>query len=52
MGKCMEINIDATGIHDLSKETMTADELQRMTSEEYILNQVGKVGYTDEKEKK
>lgn len=29
-----------------------ADELPRMTSEEYILNQVGKVGYTDEKEKK
>lgn len=51
MEKCMEINLDTTGIHDLSKETMKADELKRMTSEEYILNQVGKVGYTDEKEK-
>lgn len=51
MDKYMEVNIDTTGIHDLSVEKMTADELPRMTSEEYILNQVGKVGYTDEKEK-
>lgn len=52
MDKYMSISIDTTGIHDLSKETMTADELQRMTSEEYILNQIGKVGHTDEKENK
>ena len=52
MDKYMEVNIDATGIRDLSVEKMTADELPRMTREEYILNQVGKVGYTDEKEKK
>ena len=43
MEKCMEINLDTTGIHDLSKETMKADELKRMTSEGYILNLINRM---------
>lgn len=43
MEKYMNVNIDTTGIHDLSDEKMDANELRRMTSEEYILNTVGKV---------
>lgn len=43
MEKYMEADIGISGVHDLSREKMAADELQKMTSEEYILNQIGKV---------
>lgn len=43
MDKYMSVNVDVTGIHDLSKEKMDTEELRRMTSEEYIMNHVGKV---------
>lgn len=43
MEKYMEVDIDISGVHDLSKEKMVADELQKMTSEESVSNQIGKV---------
>lgn len=43
MEKYMEVDIDISGVHDLSKEKMVADELQKMTSEESVSNQIGQV---------
>ena len=43
MEKYMEVDIDISGVHDLSKEKMVADELQKTTSEESVSNQIGKV---------
>ena len=43
MEKYMEVDIDISGVHDLSKEKKVADELQKMTSEESVSNQIGKV---------
>lgn len=43
MEKYMEVDIDISGVHDLSKEKMVEDELQKMTSEESVSNQIGKV---------
>ena len=43
MEKYMEVDLDISGVHDLSKEKMAADELQKMTSEESVSNQIGKV---------
>ena len=39
----MKYFIDISGVHDLSKEKMVADELQKMTSEESVSNQIGQV---------
>ena len=45
MEKYMNVNIDTTGIHDLSNEKMDANELRRMTSEECVLAKIGQVEY-------
>lgn len=50
MDKYMNINVDMTGIHDLSREKMDIEELRRMTSEECVLNKIGQVEYEEEKE--
>lgn len=50
MDRYISINVDITGIHDLSKEKMDTEELRRMTSEEYVLNKIGQVEYEEEKE--
>lgn len=50
MEKYMNVNIDTTGIHDLSNEKMDANELRRMTSEECVLAKIGQVEYEEEKE--
>lgn len=52
MEKYVNVNIDATSIHDLSNEKMDTNELKRMTSEEYVLNKIGQVEYEVEKENK
>lgn len=50
MEKYMNVSIDTMGIHDLSREKMDIEELRRMTSEECVLNKIGKVEYEEEKE--
>lgn len=50
MDKYMKVNICTTGIYDLSKEKMSVDEMQKLNSEEHILEQIGKVEYVNREE--
>ena len=50
MDKYMKVNVCTTGIHDLSKESVSVEEMQKLNSEEHIFEQIGQVEYVNNKE--